>query len=102
MATKDDVFVNQKGVLLELDSELSVEDLARVVTGYILYRKPNGQTGRLPATFEGNVLTYLTVGGELDQSGPWIFQAHVVGDDIDAYGTFAQMEVKKHLIAPIV
>jgi len=57
-------------------------DISTATTTTFKFLKPSGEVSSVTASFEGDgtdgVLTYTTVSGDIDESGPWSVQAYVV------------------------
>jgi len=50
-------------------------DLSTAVSTSIRYRKPDGVTGQWAGTVVDGAVEYITVAGDIDQSGVWYLQA---------------------------
>jgi hypothetical protein len=56
----------------------------------IHYQKPSGAKGFWTATYTGTQLVYQPSPGDINESGVWQFQAHIVVGGKDAYGEIAK------------
>lgn len=70
----DKIYVGDIGTLFIVDTE---SDLSGATVNQVQIKKPDGTTHNWAATVDGTTLRYVTVDGDLDQSGNFLGQAYV-------------------------
>lgn len=70
-------------------------DISDATTRKIEWKKPSGATGEWTAVADGTEgISYTTIAGDLNETGTWILQAHVVGPTYDLYGEPTRLRVE--------
>ena len=78
-----------------------VIDISSASTKTFVFLKPDGtkitKAGLFVTTGADGQLKYTTVAGDLDQSGIWKMQAHVIAGSFDEYTDIAEFPVGANL-----
>lgn len=80
-------------ITLSLDTDLDLSGHA----GFILYEKPNGNTGLWSGTIVSDTVSYDITEGDIDVAGVWFVQAKATLGTQRKYGKKQVIEFRTHL-----
>jgi len=87
----DKVYKNDIGTAIILDT---TEDIQAQTELKILYQKPSGVEGYWDGSVvETTKVRYVTISGDLDESGLWYLQVYLAIPDWRGYGETVEMKV---------
>jgi len=89
------IYAGDVGTKIVLDAGCNISNASLVE---IVYRKPNGDTGKWKAVVENSrYAIYITGQGDLEESGTWKIQLRVILPDWKGHGEIVNFPIYKSL-----